>query len=168
MNAFEPGDLRFSNWVGQDTVPTAGTTDTVFYYYPYKYKAVDDTLITESLMVMRLAEQYLIRAEAKTRQADLTGAASDLNQLRTRAGLPPTAATSQSQLLAAIAHERQVELFTEFGDRWLDLKRTGALDAVMQMVEPHKGGVWNNYDSLLPIPASDIQLNPRLTQNPGY
>ncbi len=164
VNAFEPGDLRLSNWVGADT------TGGVIYPYPYKYKVPfsDSNQVTEYLMVMRLAEQYLIRAEAKTRQNDLTGAAADLNQLRSRAGLPPTTATNQSQLLTAIAHERQVELFTEFGDRWFDLKRTQALDAVMQAVEPHKGGTWHSYDNLFPIPASEIQLNPHLTQNPGY
>jgi hypothetical protein len=162
VNAFEPGDLRLSSWVGADT------TGGVIYYYPYKYKVAYSTLVKEYLMVMRLAEQYLIRAEAKTRQGDLMGAAADLNQLRSRAGLPATTATTQAQLLTAIAHERQVELFTEFGDRWFDLKRTGSLDSVMPLVEPHKGGVWNSYDSLFPIPASEIQLNPNLTQNPGY
>ena len=162
VNAFEPGDLRQSVWVGADT------TGGVIYYYPYKYKVIGSTSVQEYLMILRLAEQYLIRAETRARQGDLIGAAADLNRIRSRAGLPATGAATTSQLLAAIAHERQVELFTEFGDRWFDLKRTGALDTVMPLVEPHKGGVWNNYDSLLPIPASDIQLNPHLTQNTGY
>jgi hypothetical protein len=156
--AFEPGDLRRSSWVGQ----------TLTYYYPDKYKVSYAASVTEYLMVMRLAEQYLIRAEARTRQDDLAGAAADLNQLRSRAGLLPTNATTQPQLLAAIIHERQVELFTEFGDRWIDLKRTKTLDSVMRVVTPFKGGVWNSYDSLLPIPASELQINPKLTQNPGY
>ncbi len=164
INTFEPGDLRLSKWVCQDT------TSGVIYYYPYKYKAnFSDTLPPqEYLMVMRLGEQYLISAEARARQGDISGAAADLNQLRSRAGLAGTSAASLSQLLSAIAHERQVELFTEFGDRWLDLKRTGSLDSVMPPVELHKGGVWQNYDSLFPIPATEIQFNTHLTQNQGY
>ena len=163
VNAFEPGDLRLTDWVGQDT------TGGVIYYYPYKYKAnISFSAPTEYLMVLRLGEQYLIRAEARARQGNLTGAAKDLNQLRSRAGLPATAATTQSALLSAIAHERQVELFTEFGDRWLDLKRTGAIDSIMKAVAPHKGSTWQSYESLLPVPASEIRLNPHLTQNPGY
>ena len=168
VKSFEPGDLRLSKWVGQLDVPAAGSTPDAIYYYPYKYKVPFSTPPQEYLMVMRLGEQYLIRAEARARQGDLTGAAADLNPLRSRSGLPGTTAATQSQLLAAIAHERQVELFTEFGDRWLDLKRTGSLDSVMQVVTPLKGGVWHSYESLLPIPASEIQLNPHLTQNPGY
>jgi starch-binding outer membrane protein, SusD/RagB family len=164
FNAFEPGDLRASKWIGQDTMHA------VVYNYPYKYKATpnNSTVVPDYLMVMRLGEQYLIRAEARARQGDLAGAVADLNQLRSRAGLPGTTASGLAQFLSAIAHERQVELFTEFGDRWFDLKRTGALDTVMPLVESHKGGVWNGYDSLFPIPASEIQVNPNLTQNPGY
>jgi len=162
---FEPGDLRYSDWVGHVKVPGA---DTVVYYFPYKYKVPFSDPAKEYLMVMRLAEQYLIRAEAKARQGDLVGAAADLNQLRSRAGLPATHATTQTDLLTAIGHERRVELFTEFADRWFDLKRTNSLDTVMPVVATHKGGVWHSYDSLLPIPASEIQLNPNLTQNPGY
>jgi hypothetical protein len=164
FNAFEPGDLRASKWVGQDTM------DAVVYNYPYKYEATpnNSTVVPDYLTVMRLGEQYLIRAEARAQQGDLAGSAADLNQLRSRAGLPGTTTSGLAQLLLAIAHERQVELFTEFGDRWFDLNRTGALDTVMPLVELHKGGVWNSYDSLFPIPASEIQVNPHLTQNPGY
>jgi hypothetical protein len=164
FNAFEPGDLRESKWIGQDTMAA------VVYNYPYKYKGTpnNSTVVPDYFTVMRLAEQYLIRAEARARQGDLAGAAADLNQLRSRAGLPGTTASGLAQFLSAIAHERQVELFTEFGDRWFDLKRTGALDTLMPLVESHKGGIWNSYDSLFPIPASEIQVNPNLTQNPGY
>jgi hypothetical protein len=168
LNTFEPGDLRLSKWVGQSNVPTTDSTRGVIYHYPYKYKVSFSTPAQEYLMVMRLGEQYLIRAETRARQGDLIGAAADLNQLRNRAGLPGTGAATQSQLLTAVAHERQVELFTECGDRWLDLKRTKSLDSVMQVVTPHKGGVWHSYDSLLPIPITEIHINPHLTQNPGY
>lgn len=165
LNSFEPGDQRRINWV--DSVTAGGVT----YYYPYKYKS--DTLnapVTEYEMVLRLGEQYLIRAEAEAEQNDLTHATYDLNVLRNRGGLLNTTATTQSDLLAAIQHERQVELFTEWGHRWLDLKRTGTIDAVMGAggACAAKGGNWNTNWQWYPIALSEMQLNPDLVQNAGY
>ena len=165
VNAFESGDNRFTNWVGQ---LQDGTTT---YYYAYKYKQnliTSGTTINEYPILFRLAEQYLIRAEARAQQNNLAGAQSDLNAIRTRAGLAPTTATTQADLLTAIYNERQVELFTEFGHRWFDLKRTGRIDAVMTVVDPLKGGVWSPYKQLIPIPQSELILNSHLTQNQGY
>jgi hypothetical protein len=67
-----------------------------------------------------------------------------------------------------IAHERQVELFTEWGHRWFDLKRTGAIDTVMKNVAIQKGTTWNKNFQLFPIPQTEILANPNLVQNPGY
>ena len=114
--------------------------------------------------MFRLAEQYLIRAEARAEQGDLTGAATDLNAIRSRAGLGATTASNQINLLAAILHERQVELCFEEGFRWFDLKRTGTIDAVLGTVKP----TYKPYAALYPIPFTQTQLNPFLTQNPGY
>lgn len=163
LNSFEPGDQRLSNWVG--SVTAGGIT----YYYPYKYKVnVYGSAVTEYEMVLRLGEQFLIRAEAKAELGDLTGAATDLNLIRTRAGLPATDATTQSALLAAIQHERRVELFSEWGHRWLDLKRTGTVDAVMSVATPVKGGVWDTRHQLYPIANYELVNDPSLVQNPGY
>jgi hypothetical protein len=165
VNAFESGDNRFTNWVGQ---LNAGTTT---YYYAYKYKQnliTSGTTINEYPILFRLSEQYLIRAEARAQQNNLAGAQSDLNTIRTRAGLAPTTATTQADLLTATYNERQVELFTEFGHRWFDLKRTGRIDAVMNVIDPLKGGVWSPYKQLIPIPQSELILNSHLTQNQGY
>lgn len=160
--AFEVGDGRRRNWVGQ-SVTSFGT-----YYYPYKYKDQGTAVATEYFMMLRLAEVYLVRAEARARLGDLAGASADVNRLRERAGLAGVGASSLGQMLSAIAHERRVELFTEWGDRWFDLKRTDSLDAVMGVVTPAKGGVWTSTDALLPIPQQEINLNPNLSQNPGY
>jgi hypothetical protein len=119
-------------------------------------------------MMLRLAEQYLIRAEARGQQNNISGAQADLNVIRNRAGLPNTTAATQSDLLSAILHERQVELFTELGQRLLDLKRTNNVDNVMRVVTPLKGGTWNSNWQLYPVPVSDIQKNPALVQNSGY
>jgi hypothetical protein len=169
-NAFEAGDLRYAIWVGKDTVPANGSTPQAIYYYPYKYK-VKGTITTaqESLVLFRLAEQYLIRAEARAQQNELPGATGDLNAVRTRAGLAPTAAVSQTDVLNAILQERRVELFCEQGNRFFDLRRTGILDALMTRIVPWKGGVsWTSNQAWWPIPVTDIQNDPNLTQTPGY
>ena len=158
-----------SNWVGKDTVKASGGTPAAVYYYAYKYKANGTyTAAQEILAMLRLAEQYLIRAEARAQQNNLSDALADLNVVRARAGLGASAAVSQSDVLAAILRERRVELFVEIGHRFFDLRRTGNLDAVMNVLAPLKGGAWSSYKAWWPIPLTDIQNNPHLVQTPGY
>lgn len=171
LNAFEPGDQRMVNWIGV----YATSSPVVNYYYPYKYQSYNTTTITEYTMVLRLAEQYLIRAEAEANLGHMADAAKDLNIIRARAGLPAstvlTASSSLAQADTAILHERQVELFTEWGNRWFDLKRTGTINNVMgspDNVCQFKQGSWNSDWQLFPIPQNDITNDPRLGQNPGY
>ncbi|WP_188316000.1 RagB/SusD family nutrient uptake outer membrane protein [Chitinophaga agrisoli] len=166
LNAFETGDKRFAAWVGVDDVAATGTVPTHTYYYPKKYKL--PTGPGEYCMIIRLAEVLLIRAEARAQLNNLTGAKADLDAIRTRAGLGGTTAATKEALLDAILHERQVELFTEWGHRWFDLKRAGKADAIMSVVTPEKGGVWSSNWLLWPIPQSEILLNDHLSQNPGY
>jgi hypothetical protein len=167
LNAFEQGDLRRygGNWV--DSVIVSGTT----YFYPTKYKATTTSgAATEYLMAFRLAEQFLIRAEARAQQNNIGGAQEDLNTIRTRAGLPNTKANDKTSLLTAVLNERQVEFFTEWGHRWLDLKRSGNVDAVMNVVTPLKanGTQWQSYQQLYPVDYNDILKNSNLKQNNGY
>lgn len=160
LNAFENNDKRKIHWINNFTDGT-GT-----WYYPFKYKIAESGLeVTEYSMVLRLTELYLIRAEARAHQEDIDGAQADLDAIRNRAGLNNTTANDQAALLLAIEHERQVELFTEGGHRWLDLKRTGRADAVLGSL---KASNWQNTDTLYPIPQSEIKSNPRITQNDGY
>ena len=159
LNSFEPADERKSKWLGFNTV--GGNT----YYYPYKYKQRTATPVEEYEIVFRLAEQYLLRAEARAQQNKFSEAASDLDIIRNRAGLSNTTATDLNTLLTAIKKERQIELFTEWGDRWLNLKRYGMISAILA---PIKGDNWQTTDSIFPIPFNEIQINPKLTQNPGY
>lgn len=164
-NIFEVQDQRRTEWI--DSVIVTNTT----YYYPHKYKsATYGNPITEYQMILRLGEQYLIRAEARAHQGNINGAQADLNIIRHRAGLPSTTATTQSALLTAILLERRTELFTELGQRWLDLKRTGAVDSTMQQETPLKanGAPWHSYQQVYPIPQADVQSNPHLSQNMGY
>ena len=164
LGSFEAGDGRRRDWV--DSVIVNG----IVYYYPYKYKSATlNAPVTEYLMIFRLAEQYLIRAEARVRvNSDFAGARADLDTIRSRAGLSPVTANDSSSLLATVRHERQVELFTEWGNRWLDLKRTGTVDGVMDTVAVSKGSTWSAYWQWYPVPLYDITQNPQLVQNAGY
>jgi hypothetical protein len=159
LGAVEAGDQRRVHWVDSARLGPA------IYYYPYKYKLTALSPVdTEYNMVIRLAEVYLIRAEARAMQGDIGGAQADLDTVRGRAGLGATGANDIPGLLAAILHERQVELVAEWGHRWLDLKRLGMAGAVLGNEKPG----WVGTDTLYPIPAGDLTANPKLVQNPGY
>lgn len=162
LNAFEPGDQRKNKWI--DSITVSGTT----YFFPYKYKINTGSDIQEYSMVLRLAEQYLIRAEARIQQQKLADGTSDLDKIRHRSGLSGTTAQTQQSLLTAIQHERQVEFFTE-GHRWLDLKNRNLVDATMRIVTPLKGGgTWQSYQQYYPLPSGDIRNNKNIKQNTGY
>jgi hypothetical protein len=103
LNAFENNDQRKANWLKSNVV--SGQS----YFYPYKYKVNVSPTIIEHNMVLRLAEQYLIRAEARAEQNNIPGAQADLNVIRTRAGLPNTTATDKTSLSDAIQQERRIE-----------------------------------------------------------
>lgn len=156
INAFEVGDLRKN---------VALNTDDQGLPYIFKFRDVDRTGNFQERKIIRLAELYLIRAEARAKQQNLSGAADDINIIRSRAGLSPITASDQPSLLAAIEQERFVELCFETGHRWIDLARTGRIDEVMEAFSPQ---TWDATDKLLPIPQAEIDLNPNLTQNPGY
>jgi hypothetical protein len=164
ITAFEISDQRKIAWTKSTTVN--GST----IFLPYKYKVRQGTNggnISEYYMVLRFAEQFLIRAEARAQQNNISDAQSDINTIRNRAfGISnPTIANDQSSLLTAIEKERQVELFCEWGHRWFDLIRTNRADAVLGAI---KGSNWQLTDQLYPIPLSELRRNPNLTQNPGY
>jgi hypothetical protein len=160
LGAFEPGDLRKAAWLKTVAV---GTTS---YTYPYKYhNRAANTAAPEYLMVLRLAEQYLIRAEARARQDNVPGAVADLNLVRSRAGLGPLPTTlAPAAALDAVLQEWRVEFFTEWGHRFLDLKRMERLNTVMSAYK----STWSAKAGLWPIPQNEITYNAALVQNPGY
>lgn len=157
VDTFELGDFRRRDWIDSITTPDV-------YYYPTKYKVKMGAPVTEYSMVLRLAEQYLIRAEARAFQGDLIGAAADLSKIRNRAGLSKIEFESTEQALDSIYKERRLELFTEGGHRWIDLKRTERVSEVISPLKPE----WQATDILYPIPQNEINNNPNLIQNLGY
>jgi len=158
MSTFEATDNRASNWIG--TYQRSGVT----YKFAYKYKVRYNDVVSEYSIVLRLAEQYLIRAEARAQQNKLVEAYADINTIRSRAGLIDAPVSGKNALLTAIEKERVCELFTENGHRWLDLKRT---HRATEILTPIKAG-WQDTDLLFPIPDAERVINTNLTQNPGY
>jgi len=162
VNSFEGNDKRRQSWI--DSISSSGME----YYFPYKYKIFKTGQpVTEYYMMLRLAEQYLIRAEANAEQnklSDIDGAVADLNIIRHRAGLPDyNGAGDQQSVLTAILNERKHEFFAEWGHRWLDLKRTNTANTILSY-KPD----WQSSDALYPIPQSEILNDGNLSQNPGY
>jgi hypothetical protein len=121
-----------------------------------------------NIVVFRLAEMYLIRAEARAQLGNTTGpnsAQADINMLRTRADAPLVGEASQSVMIRLVEEERRYELAFE-GHRWYDLVRTGRASAVMLPFNSN----WRDAYNLWPVPQREIQSNPSLAgdQNPGY
>lgn len=127
---------------------------------------------TRSIFLARLAETYLIRAEAEINAENPANAANDINVVRTRAGAAPI--TASQATIDYILDERARELAGEY-HRWTDLKRTGRLITNVPLYNPnvlslsYMTGNDGQYKILRPIPQSAIALNKaRITQNPGY
>ena len=168
-NAFDLNDKRKLAWIRNFTNST-GT-----YYYPFKYKIRSSSTVTEYSMVLRLAEQYLIRAEARINQEKIEEGIQDLNVLRTRSRSstsyntssplsPLSLALNKTEALSAVERERRVELFSEWGHRWLDLKRTNKANVVLSLLKPK----WQSTDVLFPIPLLELTTNLAIKQNEGY
>jgi hypothetical protein len=163
VNAFEANDARKAAWTGT----FVGNTAT----YPAKYKSLALSANAEYYTILRLAEQYLIRAEARAQQNNITGAnsaATDVNTIRTRAGLPATTAATKADMLLAIEQERRIEFNCEWGHRWFDLKRTNRANAVLGALKTQAPAIWKPTAALYPIPYGQILVNSNLLQNPGY
>lgn len=161
MQSFETGDKRRESWTKPFTY--GGAT----YYNCYKYRNRTAAIPgkEEYLMVLRIEEQYLIRAEAFAHLNNNRNALADLNILRTRAGLPVISDTTiRDSCLPLVEQERRMELFTEWGDRWFSLHRTGRLDEVLKTMKPG----WKSTAALYPIPQEERNRNPHLSQNNGY
>ncbi|HEX2629034.1 MAG TPA: RagB/SusD family nutrient uptake outer membrane protein [Chitinophagaceae bacterium] len=101
--------------------------------------------------VIRLAELYLIRAEARVHRGNVADVIGDINIIRARTRalpsasvpnpLPPLVTTlTEAQTLAAIEQERRIEFFSEWGHRWFDLIRWGRANDVLGPIKAATGG----------------------------
>ncbi|QEM10417.1 RagB/SusD family nutrient uptake outer membrane protein [Mucilaginibacter rubeus] len=149
-------------------------TDTIQNMYAhttkwYSYTNADPfgTITYKDRIYMRLAETYLLLAEAQFKQGNLTAAASNINMLRTRANAPQVQTSDIN--MDFILDERARELIGE-EDRRITLMRTGTLVERVKKYNPTSAGSIKDINMLLPIPQSEIDVNKgaALTQNPGY
>ena len=120
---------------------------------------------TDPAYILRIAEQYLIRAEARAHTGDLPGSLDDLNAVRTRAGVPLSVSATDTDLLLDIENERRVEFALE-PHRWFDLVRTGRAKVVLEALS--SATHVDSWENVFPIPQLQIQLDHNLQQNPGY
>jgi hypothetical protein len=111
-----------------------------------------------NVQIIRLAEMYLIRAEANFRLGTAVGDTplNDINRIRNRSGLPSL--TAADLTLSKILMERKLELAFE-GASLHDIKRTQGSVGTLP---------WNSPKLILPIPDREIIANPNLVQNEGY
>ena len=125
----------------------------------------------KDLYVLRYVDVLLMLAEAYNEQGNTAGSVQYLNQVRERAGLADLpAGPSQDDLRNEVMKERGIEFVGEFQRKW-DLVRWGKLqEAVQSIAYDNPTGAVNikPYMNLFPISATDIVINPNLTQNPGY
>ncbi len=138
-------------------------------------KKYQDPLSTLNLIpnipILRLADMYLIAAEAEARLNGPTAAAYGyINIVRKRAGLAYLATgLSKDAFIEAVLQERAWEFFAE-GDRWYDLTRTGkyltVIPKAVNSVYPTRNVQAKN--KYFPIPQDELNANPKLEQNPDW
>jgi starch-binding outer membrane protein, SusD/RagB family len=140
------------------------------YYFMHKFPSKFNSIIK-----LRLADILLLKAEAYVGQGNLNEAAALVNTIRARVDLPElsgSVTSSQSSMEDAVLNERRLELAFE-GHRWFDLVRTGKIYEVMNSLNDRDEGrlpqdLVTEFNVLLPLPQSQIDINPSLVQNPGY
>jgi hypothetical protein len=126
---------------------------------PYGFKYIDVAGGTDHVYVFRLAEMYLIKAEALAYSGgNITAIQNNINAIRHRAGIDSTMVASIPELKLVIENECRHEFAFE-GHRWPDLVRTKRAVAVLGINEKY---------TLFPIPLSEKQTNNFMEQNPGY
>lgn len=194
---FEPGDKRLDASIGiiEGTydassyftyssvhsvvgyTPSPGKTG-VPYIKKYLHAPLPATTgSSDDFPVYRFSDALLLLAEALNEQGKPGEALAPLNRVRARAGLPDITETDQGKLRDIIFHERRVELAFE-NHRWTDLLRTGralkvinAFGKVIRQEQPFLSSdayVIDEHNLLFPIPQSEVDINTKMTQNPGY
>lgn len=188
VNAYAPGDRRKASTIIEidDSGTYKGTIlfdgyripskDSIENYF-YNYKAYHSELKTiepflgnrdnkqKNIHILRFAEVLLMQAEAANELANPVLALSNLNKIRSRAGLSNVNPSGVAAIREAIWNERRFELALEH-DRFFDIVRQGRAEQVMKAAG--KNFIKGKHE-LLPIPALQIELSGgKLTQNPGY
>jgi len=169
---FSPSDKLTSSYSATDIRLNAyiGTTGGSRYVKKFSTSSRGGNVV--DLKVIRIAEMYLIRAEARAELNDLDRSAADINTLRAAriAGYTPITYPDKATAVADILLERYKELAFE-GFRFFDLKRRGL--ALQRNASDVDSPLWQTLAAsdkrfVYPIPADEILANPNVVQNPGY
>lgn len=131
---------------------------------------------SQDFYVIRYADVLLMRAEAMAETGDVDGAVELVNQIRDRVNMPHVedveGMVSQAEMIEIVRHERRVELALE-GLRFIDLKRWGTVQEAFQRAGSDPVGPYNpqylgGRSEVFPVPQSEIDVNPNLTQHPAW
>jgi hypothetical protein len=141
--------INTKKWVSEQDVSDAGLGDANY-------------------IILRYADVLLMFAEAQNEAVGPDASVYDaINKVKARAQMPPvTPGLSQIEMRDVIRHERKVE-FSQEGLRYFDLLRWGIAKQLINSNQRETRN-WHDYNALLPIPQSEMNANPNLTQNPGY
>ncbi|MDO1445477.1 RagB/SusD family nutrient uptake outer membrane protein [Rhodocytophaga aerolata] len=185
--AYEPNDLRKDISLKEGYTNAKGEYIAIPFVNKYNYKHTIAGRTDTNWPVIRYADVLLMLAEAINEQTGPTDEAYGyLNQVRARAGLDPVSGLDANAFRETVLHERRVELAFE-NHRWFDLRRTKNPTELAAFLNAYaaqekasptvdRGGVAFNaldyvyepHEYLFPIPAPQILINDKLTQNPGY
>ena len=147
--------------------------------FPSMNKWIDDTRPDRQktqgqrdVVLMRLGDAYLLRAEARLQQSNTTGAADDINVVRTRSAVPGQEAailiTAGDVDLDFLLDERAREMVGEHA-RWWDLTRTGKLVERVRLHNIEAAANIQDYHNVRPIGQDQIDRTVGgYPQNPGY
>ena len=154
---FADNDIRKKIWFSSD-----GTHND-------KYNIMGSDMSQGCLMPFRLADMYLIKAEALVRQGKTEEGKAILDEFRSHryTGDVPTTVSDQTSLLKAIHDERFLEFYMEGDKVWLDMKRFG--DTMERTIAGEKNTLASDdFRYCFPIPATEMEANKKMEQNPGW
>ena len=181
--SFDKGDMRKEWGIKPEYVNVKGNKVIARTYYnkyineeylEQELPASNTNILTWQTQLIRLAEMYLIAAEAENEINGPAGAYQYINAIRKRArvdqndptNVPDLSGLSQDQFREAVLMERQHELYEE-GFAWYDLKRTQTFDKVQKARGSRLNVPIGAYNNTWLIPDTEI-LNNNIPQNPDY
>ncbi len=172
IQAYEVDDLRKDASLADSLLAADGNYAT--YEEKYIRKFYDPTAELQfdggiNVLPLRYADVLLMYAEALNETGKTTEAHDFLNMVRDRAGLGSLSGLSKPEFALALERERRVEFLAE-GHRWLALVRTGRAQEIINNYYISQGLSFRveDYELLMPIPQSERDIDPDLSQNTGY
>lgn len=172
IQAYDVDDLRKDASLADSLLAADGNYAT--YEEKYIRKFYDPTAELQfdggiNVLPLRYSDVLLMYAEALNETGKTTEAHDFLNMVRDRAGLGSLSGLSKPEFALALESERRVEFLAE-GHRWFDLVRTGRAQEIINNYYISQGLSFRveDYELLMPIPQSERDIDPDLSQNTGY